>query len=141
MNTSTEQKIKIEKAAFIFNNPLTIGSTNNKVEWTFEGKDEDIVHIHPGCGSCTTNCKAEGNKITADYADHDSKKVKEADIERLYPDKRYPFSKSIRVYLKDDKPLHIIDENGNKKLNSEKSSVLLTFAGFVDISPLITNSK
>ncbi|HPC34964.1 MAG TPA: hypothetical protein PLP73_04790, partial [Candidatus Absconditabacterales bacterium] len=58
--------------------------------------------------------------------------------DNYYPDGKYPFEKTISVYLTDDQPLKV--ENPDKPeeriLNKQKKHIDINFTGIVDISNL-----
>ena len=135
-------KIKFLSTNFRFDNTIPVSSKKNLAAWVFQGDADQIEHIHPGCGSCTTNCRVEGNVLLAEYEDRDSKNAvnRAEDPSKTYPNKIYAFTKNITVYLKDDEPLKIVNERGLEIFNTNKSRVVLNFGGYVDISHLLSKS-
>lgn len=100
------------------------GSTN-KVIWEFEGNEEDIVKIQPGCG-CTADCKVEGNTIIAMFTESDR------GTKLQYPSGSYPVSKNVTVYLKDSEDLQIETPAGIV-YNPNKKRETLTFIARVTV--------
>lgn len=86
--------------------------------WEFS-KDADLSTIEFIKGSCgCTEVKQEDNGVSAVYKDnHDTTQV---------PDK-HTVQNSIRVFLKDGKPLMVENDRGVKIHNLEKEHHLLTF--------------
>jgi hypothetical protein len=125
---------------FIFQRDLTLGSKKNIVVWEFEGDPKEIQQLKVGCG-CTANCRVEGNTVIAEYEDQSGPKVDPTNIDKLYPTGKLAFNKSINVYLRDGKPLKEFNDKGVKVVNPNKSKIVLTFKGSVDLSPLLTNSS
>ena len=130
------QVIKFKDEKFRFEEDLEPNSTDNLVVWEFEGDPEDIVHIQPGCG-CTANCRVDGNKLIAQYTDTESSKLDKDKITKAYPNLRYPFSKSVTVYLKDDEPLKILNDNGISVYNRNKEHVVLNFGGHISLQSVV----
>lgn len=78
--------------------------------------------ISGNCG-CTANCKVVGNTIQADYTDQTSSAAQKG---------IFDFSKSLRVFLKDEKELWIQD-GMNKTINNQKTNKTIKFNGKVQV--------
>ena len=92
------------------------------VVFEFTGDPAEILHIAPGCG-CTANCKVVGNTIQADYTDQTSSAAQKG---------IFDFSKSLRVFLKDEKELWI-QSGMDKVINNQKTNKTIRFSGKVQV--------
>lgn len=125
--------VKFEKQHYSFPTKLARGSANNIIEAKIlEGADE-IEAVEGECG-CTTAVLA-GDKIIISYVDQDTK-ASGYDVAQnriTYPEGA-PFFKTVDVYLKDGRVRQLMSGAGGYYVNPEKEKIVLTFAGYVNLS-------
>lgn len=108
-------------------------SLNNAIDFYYEGESSSIVAIRPLCG-CTGQGVIFNDKIQFLFNEEAVKQYSKENLKSEYPNKEYPFTKSIEVYLNDGKDLFIRNRDGIKKYNPEKEMITLTFKGIVDLT-------
>lgn len=109
---------------------VEMGSTDNIVEFVFEGDPRDIEKIRPLCG-CTADDLILGNRIQLRYREEITKGKSIEDLKNMYGEEA-EFSKYLEIYMKDGKDLFIIKE-GVKDYNPEKEFVSIGFKGKIKI--------
>lgn len=103
----------------------------HKVVFPFTGDVNDIIHIAPGCG-CTASIEKFDDRIEAVYTESSAKHITPEQVANQFPSGVLNFSKTITVYLRDDKDLYV-EEGMNKRFNSEKEHVDLLISGKVNL--------
>ncbi len=117
--------------------PSSIGVGQSvEVLFEYEGDSSEIVQVQPNCG-CTAQCSKEkvidGRKyISCIYTDKDAVKIDKAHFHSHFPSGLMAFSKTITVFLQDNKDLYVID-GMDKKYNPAKTNLSLTFSGSVEV--------
>lgn len=103
-------------------------------EYTGERSDVQFIRPHCGCTGSDVDLTTPTKKILQfQFKESDTQHLTQVQIDNYYSDLKYPFTKQITVYFKDDKPLYITNEKGEKDYNPGKSQVNLYFTGEVDL--------
>lgn len=111
---------------------IKMRSTDNIVEFTFEGDGRNIEFVRKLCG-CTADEAILGHVLQLRYNETITRDVTKEELKSQYPEKYILFDKSVEVYYKDGKDLYVINEVGNKSFNSKKAHDTLTFKGKIII--------
>jgi hypothetical protein len=111
------------------------------VNFRYEGDKSEMVYIHKHCGCTGEHIHLESpsqKTLQFVFKESDVKHLTQMHVDNYYPDGKYPFEKTISVYLTDDQPLKV--ENPDKPeeriLNKQKKHIDINFTGIVDISNL-----
>jgi hypothetical protein len=109
--------------------PVLTKGEKRIVQFEFEGDENEIISITPGC-SCTASVtwKGTNNKIVALFTETDSHNLNKS----THPTGIYNFSKNLTVFLKGGSEIYVI-EGLNKKRIENKNTVRLTFKGQVKL--------
>jgi hypothetical protein len=126
--------IKFHKPVVEIKEPIAPGSSK-KIEWSFDGDHTEIVGFKTSCG-CTASVSIEPNKLTAIFTD--DKVTSEGKLNKNYTvaERQQGFkitSKSVTLFLKDDKPL-MTKQGMNWVHNMNKLHVVATFTLKIDLT-------
>lgn len=100
-----------------------------EVEWELSVDPSEVIHFSPECG-CTSAPYIDGNVIKTIFTEDDAKGLTAEQKKNWYPSGQLPISKSITVYLKDDKDLIVFDKNNKTIFNEEKRQEKIGFVGY-----------
>ena len=109
--------IEFETKVVDLGDPIEKNSVH-KVVYPFKGSKDNIIHVQPGC-SCTANVDVFDDRIEALFTESSAKNLTEDQIKKQFPSGLLNFSKTIKVYLKDDQDLYV-EEGMNKVYNQKK---------------------
>ena len=109
---------------FVLPGPIKSGSNGHVVEFKFNKTttEGDVEYVHPGC-NCTADISVKGGQVSAVYSDS----TPPGSIPKAGEENAIPITKSLYIFWRDGKPLHINNERGVQVLNWDKAHTKLTF--------------